>query len=260
MTRSRDIFRVLPQYQPLMRVLGIDAAEVFRHPQIVVWRKLKDRENCTLDAEFKDKAIRLHIKRYRRPRWFAKPADEEVAGIIALQKAAIPTVPLVGWGRLSNGRSFVITEDLAGYADAEKLVQSGLPFESLLNSTADLAGMLHNANLHHRDLYLCHFFARRDDPNDLRLIDVARVRPMGMMRNRWIVKDLAQFWYSTRSLATDEQRDRWLTRYAQRRNLQETHALKDAIVRKANWIARHDAKLKRKQPRRNVSIPSAQVK
>jgi len=47
---------------------------------------------------------------------------------------------------------------------ASALVRGGLPFESLLNPTADLAAKLHNANLHHRDLYLCHFFAKTDDP------------------------------------------------------------------------------------------------
>jgi len=30
--------------------------------------------------------------------------------------------PLVGWGKLVDGRSFVITEDLCGYRDAEKMV------------------------------------------------------------------------------------------------------------------------------------------
>src|SRR4051794_10486055 len=201
MPRSRDTFRLQPGYQPLMRMLGIDAREIFRHPEIKVWRKLPDRENCTLDTTFEDKPLRLHIKRYRAPRWFNDPASDEVAGIMALATQDIPTVPLVGWGRLSNRRSFVITADLAGYADAEKLVRAGLPFESLLQPTADLAAKLHGANLHHRDLYLCHFFAKSDNPTDLRLIDVARVRPLGgFSRNRWIIKDLAQFWYSTASL------------------------------------------------------------
>ncbi len=60
---------------------------------------------------------------------------------------------------------------------------------------------LHNGGLHHRDLYLCHFLGRRDEnpQADLRLIDAARVRPLPgpLTRRRWIVKDLAQFWYST---------------------------------------------------------------
>src|SRR6185437_734820 len=165
---------------------------------------------------------------------------------------------LVGWGALRDGRSFVISADLAGYADAEKLVQAGLPLESLINPTADLAAKLHKADLHHRDLYLCHFFAKKDDPSDLRLIDVARVKRMSfaLTRNRWIVKDLAQFCYSIASLASIDQRQCWLGRYAESRGIQLAPAMRRAIERKVAWIARHDQKLKKSQPTRNISIPA----
>jgi hypothetical protein len=251
---SRDQFRVLPKYQLLMRVLGIDAEAVFSHEKIVVWRKLADRENCTLDGEIDGKPVRLHIKRYPPGVRFAQ---DEVNAIELLNAASIPTVPLVGWGNLADGRSFILTEDLQGYADSEKLVAAGLPFAALLDSTADLAAKLHREGLHHRDLYLCHFFAKRDDPNDVRLIDVARVRKLGgLLSNRWIVKDLAQFWYSTQSLAvTDEQREQWLQRYASTRGIEVTPRLRSAIQRKVRTIARHDERLKRIQPTRNVSIP-----
>jgi hypothetical protein len=251
---ARDQFRVLPQYQPMMRMLGIDAEAVFAHDKIVCWRKLDDRENCTLDGDIDGKAVRLHIKRYPRGVTFAQ---DEVNAIELLKTAGIPTVPLVGWGNVADGRSFIITEDLTGYRDAEKLVAAGLPFESLLNSTADLATKLHKAGLHHRDLYMCHFFANESDPADVRLIDIARVRRLsGLFTHRWIVKDLAQFWYSTMSLdVTDAQRDRWLARYAEQRGIVPTPRLRNAILRKVRAIARHDAKLKRAQPGRNISIP-----
>ena len=156
-----------------MRRVGLDAERVFDHPEIVAWRKLPDRENCTLDAEIDGKPIRLHVKRYPTS---TTAAEEEREAIGMLEQAGIATVPLVGWGRLKGGRSFIITEDLAGYRDAEKLVQSGTPFETLLNATADLAAKLHKSDLHHRDLYLCHFFAKEDHPGAIRLIDAARVR------------------------------------------------------------------------------------
>ena len=73
---------------------------------------------------------------------------------------SIPTAPLVGWGRLADGRSFLISEDLAGYAPADKLVRRARRSRRLLEPTADLAAELHSAGLHHRDLYLCHFMAK----------------------------------------------------------------------------------------------------
>ena len=258
----RNVFHVLPQYQPIMRIVGLDAEAVFDHPDIVAWRKLPDRENCTLDAEIDGTKTRLHIKRYLTA---SSAAADEVKAIQLLRDAGIPTVPLVGHGHVADGRSFVITEDLAGYRDAEKLVAAGTPFETLLEPTADLAAKLHAAGLHHRDLYLCHFFARLDTGGsgstvDVKLIDAARVARMNnfLTRWRWVIKDLAQFWYSTTQLpaVTEEQRERWLWRYAEQRDICWLPRLRAAIKAKSNAIARHDAKLKQKQPTRNVSIPS----
>lgn len=258
--QARDIFHVSPQHQELLREVGLDAAAVFERADIIAWRKLPDRENCTLDATRADGTpVRLHVKRYpaTAPR---RPAADEVRGIELLQRAGIPTVPLVGWGSLADGRGFVVTLDLAGYRDSEKLVQGGMPFADLLEPTADLAAKLHGGGLHHRDLYLCHFFAKPTDAGtpELALIDAARVRPLPRwFQQRWIVKDLAQFWYSTTNLSaiTDAQRDAWLARYAAQRGLKNTTSLRRAIERKARWIARHDRKLNLEQPGRNVSLP-----
>jgi hypothetical protein len=261
MPEPRDSFRAAEQYQPILRELGIDGRAIFTRPDIKVWRSLPERENCTLDADLADGShVRFHIKRYQRVADGKCPADLESLGIRFLEQHGIPTVPLVGWGRLSNGKSFLITEDLAGYRDAEKLVKEGLlTFEQLLEPTADLAAKLHSEDLHHRDLYLCHFFANPGDPRDLRLIDAGRVKrlPGWPLRNRWIVKDLAEFWYSTLSLpVTDEQRTRWLERYVSQRGLKAPASLRKPIERKSASIARHDAKLKVKQTGRNISLPN----
>jgi hypothetical protein len=247
-------FQVCAEYQPLMRMLGLDAQTVFDHPEIRCWRRLPDRENCMLDADLSDgRHIRLHVKRYTDSR----AASPEVEGHRLLVRAEIPTAPLVGWGT-SDGRSFVIFDDLTGYMPADKLVERGMPFETLLEATADLAARLHNADLHHRDLYLCHFMAReKGDAGELRLIDPARVRPLPRLltRRRWIVKDLAQFWYSTQKLpVSDEQRSRWLARYATHAGMRDD-VLRKPIERKARSIARHDERLHRDRPERDVSIP-----
>lgn len=257
--KPRESFRVAPQYQPILREIGLDATGVFDHPMIKVWRSIPERENCTLDAELEDgRRIRFHIKRFKPQFGTSTPADEESRGIRYLQTEGIATVPLVGWGKLHDGRSFILTEDLTGYRDAEKLVRDGLRFEAMLNSTADLAARLHAHGLHHRDLYLCHFFVKERDPTHVRLIDAGRVKrlPGWPMKNRWIVKDLAAFWFSTMSLpVTDDQRARWLERYASQRDLNDVAGLRAKIERKAASIARHDARLRAKQKDRNISIP-----
>ena len=264
--RPKPTFRAAAEYQPLLRIIGLDADSVFTDPRIVAWRKLSDRENCTLDFETGDAwttpNVRLHIKRYFPTRGLT-PADQEALGHRALSVENIPTAPLVGWGVLPDGRSFTIFLDLSEHQPADKLIASGTPFDPLLIPTADLAAALHRRGLHHRDLYLCHFMARPGEdgsPPDLRLIDTARVRrlPGFLTRRRWIVKDLAQFWYSTTKLPiTDAQRSAWFARYVAQRGLspREADRLLRSIHRKVAAIARHDRNLNAAQPRRNISLP-----
>ena len=255
-----NLLNVAGAYQPVFREIGIDAEAVFDHPQIVAWRRLDDRENCTLDATLANgRRVRWHIKRYPATRRSPTPAEREMTGFKLLQNAKIPAPALVGWGKLSDGRSFVITEDLDGYQPADKLLAGGLSFERLRNPLADLSAQLHNAGLHHRDLYLCHFFVKADeDAIDVKLIDVARVKklPALLTRQRWIVKDLAQFWYSSLSLPiTREQREAWIARYMEKRGESGIVPLMRAIEKKVVRIAKHDEKLRKKQPGRNISIP-----
>ena len=264
MTASREaanFFLVAPTYQPILREVGLDAESIFTDPRIAVWRSIPERENCTLDADLVDgRHVRWHIKRHQPARGGVTPAEEEARGIQLLTQNGIPTVQLVGWGVLPDRRSFVIAEDLDGFRPADQLLaEGGAEFESLLSPTADMAATLHAKGLHHRDLYLCHFFARVTGGVELRLIDAARVKALPRwLSRRWVVKDLAQFWYSTLSLTvTDDQRERWLAEYVRRRGLpeSETRRVGGAVRRKAEWIARHDRRLRGRQPGRNVSIP-----
>jgi heptose I phosphotransferase len=256
---SRSACHVAAQRQPILRELGLDAQTVFTHPEIRVWRKLPDRENATLEAKLGGGGtIRLHIKRYLPARRKTRPADEEAKGIQLLERAGIATVPLVAWGHDETERSFLITEELADQRPLDKLIAEGLEFDRILKPTAHLAARLHNARLHHRDLYLCHFFARTDDPAGTpTLIDAARVRPLPrMLAGRWIVKDLAQFRYSAMQLNVPEDRlDAWMEEYARARQIVNLRPLRRRVERKAAWIARHDARLIRRQPGRNISLP-----
>jgi hypothetical protein len=245
--------------EPIIRELGLTAEGVFSRPDVVAWRTLPDRENCYLDTTVAGQPIRLHIKRY--PPGRTSPANDDVRGLVLLKTHGIPTAQLIAHGRLADGRSFVILKDLAGYTPGDKLIAAGARFGDLLVPTADLAAKLHNASLHHRDLYLCHFMVKPSadalTAPALAVIDTARVAKLGrFFTGRWIVKDLAQFWYSTTKLPiTDEQRDAWLKRYAEQRGLPGYAGLKSAVLRKVAWIERHNRSLNQKQPNRNVSIP-----
>src|ERR1700722_12963151 len=127
MDREKIVIR--PAYDELLRHNGFSARWVFESPQVVVWRKLEDRENCTAEILSRDgRQVKLHLKRYPRGR----DAAAEARGIELLEESHIPTAPLVAWGILVGGRGFVITEDLAGHTPADKLAEAGTPFAGLL--------------------------------------------------------------------------------------------------------------------------------
>jgi hypothetical protein len=246
-------------YRQIFHQIGFSPEMIFTEPAIKPWRRLKDRENCIWDIAGPTAAIRLHVKRFPAM-GSASPARDEAEGYRLLQDRGIPAAVVAAWGNLDDGRSFIAIEDLAGFTPADKLVESGLPFDQVLGPTADLSAHLHNAGLHHRDLYVCHFLARveKDRAAEIRVIDAARVRklPGVLTRRRWIIKDLAQFWYSTTQLAiTDSQRDEWLIRYCAKTKYEKIGPLKRSIQRKSDAIGAHDEKLRRRQPNRNISIP-----
>jgi heptose I phosphotransferase len=254
-------FQIASPFQPTAARLGVDGESIYRHPAITIWRSIADRENGYLD--FTDDGghpRRWHVKRYSAVRG-QTPAEREVRGIELLRDRGIATVPLVAWGVAADRRSFVLIDDLADHRPCDRLLYGGLPYEPMLTPTADLAARLHAAGLHHRDLYLCHFFAKPEAGTlaNLRLIDCARVKALPrLFRQRWVVKDLAQYWYSTfkHPQVSDEHRQRWFDRYATQAAVANPAALLRAVLAKVAWIARHDAKLNRDQPDRNVSIPT----
>jgi len=112
--------------------------------------------------------------------------------------------------------------------------------------------------LHHRDLYPCHFLAK--SPSEIALIDAARVRPLPRFtRRRWIVKDLAQFRYGMSQLGVKSASlDAWLELWAERLGT-FAGGWRDAVLRKTDRIAAHDARLSTTAPERDVSLPPREV-
>lgn len=253
--RCNTLFRVEPNYQLLLRQIGItDAWAAFEHPQIKVWRSITERENATIDAEQNGGPIRLHLKRDKTPQHHA-PAGAEAAQILALNSRGIPTANLVAYGWLDDGRSFVLTEDLGGYSPADRAIHEGaVSFDQIVRPSAQLIAKLHASAAFHRDLYLCHIFVRPGDI-DLRLIDAARVLIKPWLKWRWRIKDLSQLIHSARELNIAPQRiESWIDAYSSFAPL--SNWSRRMAHRKADWIARHDARLRARQPDRNVSIPT----
>lgn len=248
---------ISPEYRDLLQSIALETPEqVFSDPRLRVWRDLEDRDNSTLDAIRADgTAVRLHVKRDKEKR--REPMSLEAAGITLLNHVGIDSAPLVAYGSLGH-RTFVITENLDGYISADRLMESGAPRVPILQAMARVAAKLHSAGLHHRDLYANHFYLRPDTQGGyhVRLIDTARVRRLPRwLRERWIVKDVAQLAFSVHPYAADEERHALLNEYMSKTSREADAWFQNRVTRKVHSIERHDRALREKNPTRNRRLP-----
>lgn len=251
---------VAPGGQTTLARFALDPQRAFDDPRINVWRDLPERQNAYLelaagaDGPAPAQPARLHVKRYKPPHGPEAAAEARAIGL--LREHGIPTVPLVAWGTCTDGRGFLIASDLTGMVPADRAIREGLP--AALPRVASLAAKLHRSGLHHRDLYLCHFFLDLVDvQREVHLIDPGRVArlPGFPLKLRWIVKDLAQLCYSLREVGIDRALEQeLLDRYFAEAAVPCQGLIRRLIPLKIAAIARHDRNLRRRQPTRNISI------
>lgn len=190
-------------------------------------RALDDRENWRLDLPHPAGPRGAYLKKHhvRSWRWWLRarlgrparrsPGRVEARNIDRLARSGVAAMRLVAFGdRLhADGllESFVLTEELAGYAQLDHFLRERFAerdgsssakrdedLSRLLEAVADVAARFHGAGFNHRDLYCCHFFVQEEERGrfDIRLIDLQRVERRRWFRWRWVVKDLAQLAYS----------------------------------------------------------------
>jgi len=236
----------------------------FKEPESV--RQKSDRRIMTFRLDSEGGRKRFWLKRHVPVRSPMKaPGPRELRNILSLRSAGIPTVePAAAGFEPDAGRSFMVTAEIQNARpldaflaeDAKELFDEA----QLARFKTRLAGVLgrlvkrfHDAGFNHRDLYLCHVFIDlqsaerfldvRGDP-ELTLLDLQRVDYRKKFRRRWIIKDLAELFYSVTPLGvsrTDVLRFALAYLGAGRPGKRELK-LGRAVARKAAKIGRHDRK------------------
>jgi tRNA A-37 threonylcarbamoyl transferase component Bud32 len=202
-------------------------------------RSLPDRENLVLELAGR----RAFVKRGRRAR-VGPPAELE--GLRAAEAAGVPVPRVLAHGRDAARGEVVATEDLAPARPLDEVLRAGLlPPAGLRQLWADLAhavARLHDAGIHHRDLYLNHVFVDPARAHPLvAVIDWDRAARHRRRLGRRVVKDLAALEASAAALVSPAARLRFLARYAAHRGLARaaSRRLLGRVVRKARRIQRH---------------------
>lgn len=154
------------------------------------------------------------IKNLCQLKWPIISAKNEWLAIQACQHIGIP-VPTIfaygikGWNPASY-QSFIIMEALAPTESMEEMTvswhnESPPSFvlkRNLIKKVADIARSLHTHGMNHRDFYLCHFLMKQPFTihSPLYLIDLHRAQRRVKTPKRWMIKDLAGLYFSSKDI------------------------------------------------------------
>lgn len=109
-----------------------------------------------------------------------------------------------GWNPATR-ESFILMEALEPTVSLETYCQDWakqapafLEKQNLIAKVANIARTLHNNGMNHRDFYICHFL--RNNAGELSLIDLHRAGIRSTTPERWVIKDLAGLYFSSKNL------------------------------------------------------------
>lgn len=182
-----------------------------------VFRAVKERETIRFVIDGKAYFIKKHfgiswreffknVLRFRMPTLGAK--DEWLA-IKKLNELGIPTMTLAGYGQKGwnplTRQSFIITEEITniyGLRDVainweKQSLAFGLKRDIILE-LARIARVMHTNGMNHRDFYLAHFLADKNNLTKLYVIDLHRAKVHKHLALRWRIKDIAALYFSAR--------------------------------------------------------------
>lgn len=172
------------------------------------------------------KEIIKNVLQGRLPVYSAK---NEWLAIQKLQSLSVPTPNIRGFGARginpARMESFILMEEIAPAMSLETLgirwktePPSFLFKKALIQEVARMTRVMHQSGINHRDLYICHFLLATADPNVLKLylIDLHRAQMRAKVPERWLLKDLAGLYFSSKEIGLTE-RDlfRFIKNYSQ---------------------------------------------
>jgi heptose I phosphotransferase len=154
------------------------------------------------------------------------------------------------WSGLFETRSFIIMEKVPDSVSLEEKLPDSFHRDrkNFIESLAAFVRKFHDTGFRHRDLYLCHIFC--NSQGQFTLIDLNRVFKPLFFSQKYLVKDLAQLYYSAPGkIFTKTDRLRFFLAYLRKNKLSK----KDKIVikkikSKAQRMAKHDKRHSRTPP------------
>lgn len=147
-------------------------------------------------------------------------AKNEWYALKKLHSAGIKAPAVMAYGYSGKNpahlKSMILLEDLTPTLSLEDITKTWLTFppafafkRAIIMEVANITGKLHQNGINHRDLYICHFLLNTlhevglDIPS-LYLIDLHRAQIRKKIPKRWIIKDLAALYFSSKNIGLTE--------------------------------------------------------
>ena len=189
-----------------------------------IYRNFKGRKTLRFEHDGKGYFLKIHpgvgwgeiIKSFLSLKSPVLGAKDERDAILALERIGVQTMTIAGYGaRGSNPatkQSFLITEEIEDSISLEELVIDGKyqtlspkRKRALIKKVAEIARIMHQNGVNHRDFYLCHFLLpakwlqqeQSDFDPPLYVIDLHRTQVRSVVPTRWLEKDLAGLHFSS---------------------------------------------------------------
>lgn len=186
-----------------------------------VFRELEGRRTQRIQLAGKVYFIKQHFgvgwkeifKNLLQGRLPVLSAKNEWQAIQRLEQLQIATPELSAFGcqGLNPARlqSFIITAELRDTQSLEDFCKEWKKHppafkikKNLIESVAKIARTMHENGINHRDFYICHFLKRKADNENpkLYLIDLHRAQIRTKVPTRWLIKDLAGLYFSSKDI------------------------------------------------------------
>lgn len=158
------------------------------------------------------KEIFKNLLQLRLPVYSAK---NEWQALQRLDKLGVATLQVAGFGyrgiNPARMQSFVLTTELTDVVSLEDYCRDWQHTppdfavkQALIKAVAAIARQLHANGINHRDFYICHFLLNTQTlallKPQLFLIDLHRAQIRSQTPARWIIKDLAGLYFSSKDI------------------------------------------------------------
>lgn len=153
------------------------------------------------------------FKNLLQVRWPILGAREEMQALKRLATLGVPAPRVLGFGERgcnpAKRESFILMEAIDDASSLETLTSEWATAapdfafkQAVIAAVANIARQLHTHGMNHRDFYLCHFLLRHSEaeyrPLRLFLIDLHRAAIRSNTPDRWVKKDLAGLYFSSK--------------------------------------------------------------